>query len=186
MDSLGTLGSRIDTARRLPDPVALAHAASELKVAEKVSGKKASLTSKALLAESAELARLRRQVAELRTVSAVHQQIANEETDIHFWTNQIAMADQTAQQEKDAVLRNELPTGAPRKILINNYTTQYIDLWINGYYKMQVAPGSSKWCVLEQKWSPTVLTAYGDEDDSPTWGPRNIYGTFNTYTWNIE
>ncbi len=54
-DSLATLGSRIDAARRKPDPVTLAHAASELAVAEKVSGKKASLTSKALLAESAEL-----------------------------------------------------------------------------------------------------------------------------------
>src|SRR5262245_57169090 len=43
--SLGTLGSRIDAARRAPDPVALAHAASELAVAEKVSGKQAGLTS---------------------------------------------------------------------------------------------------------------------------------------------
>src|SRR5689334_18864141 len=42
--TLGTLGSRIDAARRAPDPVALAHAANELAVAEKVSGKQASLT----------------------------------------------------------------------------------------------------------------------------------------------
>ena len=39
--SLGTLGSRIDAARRAGDPVTLAHAASELAVAEKVSGKTA-------------------------------------------------------------------------------------------------------------------------------------------------
>jgi hypothetical protein len=39
--SLGTLGSRIEAARRKPDPVALAHTASEPAVAEKVSGKKA-------------------------------------------------------------------------------------------------------------------------------------------------
>src|SRR4051794_3944510 len=43
--SLHTLGSRIDAARRAHDPVALAHAASELAVAEKVAGKKADLTS---------------------------------------------------------------------------------------------------------------------------------------------
>jgi hypothetical protein len=43
--TLGTLGPCIAAARRHADPVALAHAASELAVAEKVSGKKASLTS---------------------------------------------------------------------------------------------------------------------------------------------
>src|SRR5262245_48681024 len=56
--SLTTLGSRIDTARRGHDPVSLAHAASELSVAEKVSGKQASVTSSTLLKESAELAKL--------------------------------------------------------------------------------------------------------------------------------
>src|SRR5262245_47592661 len=44
-DSLSTLGSRIESARRKPDPVALAHAANELAVSEKVSGKTASITS---------------------------------------------------------------------------------------------------------------------------------------------
>src|SRR5262249_14969347 len=42
-DSLRTLGARIESARRKPDPVALAHAAHELAVSEKVSGKTASL-----------------------------------------------------------------------------------------------------------------------------------------------
>jgi hypothetical protein len=185
-DSLGTLGSRIESARRKPDPVALAHLASELGIAEKVSGKKASLTSKTLLAESAELARLRRQVVELKSVYAVSQQIASEETDKRFWTDQIALADKTAREERDAVLSNKLPTDAPRKILLNNYTTQYIDLWVNGNYKMQVQPGGSAWCVIEHKWNPTVLTAYGDADDSPTWGPRQIWGEFSTWTWNLQ
>jgi uncharacterized protein (TIGR03000 family) len=185
-DSLGTLGSRIDAARRKPDPVALAHAAGELKVAEKVSGKTASLTSKALLAESKELAALRRQVAEMRAVFAVHQQTANEETDVNYWNTMIGLADKTARQERDAVLRNEFPTDAPRRVLVNNYSTQYIDLWVNGNYKMQIQPGSSAWCVIEHKWDPTILTGYGDEDDSATWGPRYIYGDFQTYTWNIE
>ena len=60
-----TLGNRIDTARRQYDPVALGNTASELALAEKVSGKQASLTSTALYKESVELAKLRRQVAEL-------------------------------------------------------------------------------------------------------------------------
>ncbi len=122
----------------------------------------------------------------MKAAFAVHQQIANEETDVNYWNTMIGLADKTAKQESNAVTRNELPTDAPRKILLNNYTTQYIDLWVNGNYKMQVPPGGSKWCVIEHKWNPTVLTAYGDEDDSATWGPRQIYGAFQTYTWNIE
>jgi hypothetical protein len=184
-DSLGTLGARIEAARRKPDPVALAHLASELGVAEKVSKKKASLTSKALLGESAELARLRRQAAELKAVYAVHQQIAAEETKIKDWDDAIALADKTAKDEADAVRRNKLPGEGPRWILLNNYTTQYVDLWVNGNYKMQVPPGGSKWCVVEHKWNPTVLKAYGSEDDT-SWGPRPIYGAFKTYTWNLQ
>jgi uncharacterized protein (TIGR03000 family) len=185
LDSLASLGSRIESARRKPDPVALAHAASELKVAEKVSGKSASLTSKALLAESKELAALRRQAAEMKAVFAVHQQIATEETDVNYWNTMIGLADKQAQQEREAVLSNEFPTNAPRRVLVNNYTTQYIDLWVNGNYKMQIQPGSSAWCVIEHKWDPTILTGYGNEDASPTWGPRYIYGDFKTYTWNL-
>src|SRR5262249_7163704 len=79
-DSLRTRGARIEAARRKPDPVALAHAASELRVAEKLSGNTASLTSTALLAEAKELAALRRKVAELKVVLAIHQQIASKET----------------------------------------------------------------------------------------------------------
>jgi hypothetical protein len=183
--TLGTLGARIESARRNPDPVALAHAASELAVAEKVSGKKASLTSSALMKESAELARLRRQVAELKAVAAVQEQVTREEGSVEFWKGQIAQAQKWADEERAAVRRNELPTGAPRKVLINNYTSQYIDLWVNGNYKMQVPPGGSKWCVVEHKWDPTVLTAYGNEDNA-VWGPRNVYGAYKTYTWNLE
>jgi uncharacterized protein (TIGR03000 family) len=185
-DSLGTLGSRIDSARRKPDPVALAHTASELSIAEKVSKKQASLTSTALLAESAQLAQLRRQVAELKAVYAVHQQIANEETSAAGWTQMIESADRATQQESAAIRSNTLPTDTPRRVLVNNYTTQYIDVWVNGTYKMQVPPGGSSWCTIEHKWNPTILTGYGNEDDGFTYGPMRIFGAFKTYTWNIQ
>jgi uncharacterized protein (TIGR03000 family) len=183
--SLGTLGARIEAARRTPDPVALAHTAGELAVAEKVSGKQAGLTSKALVAEAAELARLRRQVTEMKATFAMQQQIANEETDANFWNTQIAWAQSIANQEKEAVQSNELPTAAPRKVLLNNYTDQYIDLWVNGNLRMQIPPGGSKWCVIEHKYNPTTLTAYGDGDDA-VWGPRQIFGEFSIYTWNLQ
>jgi hypothetical protein len=182
--SLGNLGSRIESARRAHDPVGLAHTANELSVAEKVSGKKATLTSTDLMKESAELAKLRKQADELKATLQVAQQIASEQTLVTNLKESIADADRITKDETKAIQMKEEPTG-PRQLLINNYTTQYADIWVNGYLKMQVPPGQSKYCTIEHKWNPTVLKAYGN-DDSTTWGPKYIWGTFKTYTWNLN
>jgi hypothetical protein len=183
--SLGTLGSRIDTARRSHDPVSLAHAASELGVAEGVSGKKARLTSSALLKESAKLAQLRHQADELTAVQRVANQIGSETDLVTQLKKEIALVKEQDKSETAAIRRNEEPTGAPRRVLVNNYTPQYVDVYVNGFMKTRVGPGQSKWFVIEHKWNPTVLKGYGNEDNS-TWGPRYIWGRFKTYTWNLN
>ena len=183
--SLGTLGGRIEQARRAHDPVSLAHTASELSVAEKVSGKKASLTAKEVLKESQELAKLRRQEAELLALTRISQQVENEEQNVVNLKQILAITQKQTKEESEKILRGEEPTGAPRKVLINNYTPQYVDVWVNGFLKMQLQPGSSKWLAIEHKWNPTVLKAYGN-DDVTTWGPRTIWGNFKTYTWNLH
>jgi hypothetical protein len=183
--TLGTLGSRIATARRSADPVALAHAASELAVAEKVSGKKASLTSATLIQESAELAALRRKEAELQSVLAVSQQIAAQQKNIELLNQSLALARQQAKEAREAIRMNQEPTWAPRTVVVNNYTTQYLDVYVNGNLKGTVGPGAQQVWTIEHRWNPTVLTAYGNEDDQ-TWGPRYIWGRFKKYTWNIN
>jgi len=183
--SLGTLGSRIDTARRGHDPVSLAHAASELAVAEKVAGKKASLTSSLLIKEAAQLAKLRKEAAELQAVERVAQQVETETETVTDLKKEIALSQKAAKAETDALRANQEPTDAPRRVLVNNYTTQYADIWLNGYLKAQVGPGQSKWFVIEHKINPTVLEAYGNEDETH-WGPRYIWGNFKTYTWNLN
>jgi hypothetical protein len=183
--SLATLGSRIDAARRAPDPVALAHTASELYVAEQVSGKQASLTSAAVLKEASELASLRRQVAELQAVNKVAQQVAAEQNVITNIRQQIALAKQSAQEEQSAYQQNLEPNWSPRRVLVNNYTTQYLTIWINGSYQGEVTPGGQQTFVITQRWNPTVLTAHGDEDIDQ-WGPVNVWGQFTVYTWNIN
>lgn len=184
-DSLATLGSRIDAARRKPDPVALAHAANELGIAEKVSGKTASVTSKQLAKEATELAALRRQLNELNAVAAVNQQMAVEEENIVLMKRAIAEAKATAEQEKRDFEANLEPTWKPRKVVVNNYTTEYLDVYVNGNYKTQVQPGMQQTIIIEHRWNPTVLKAYGNEDVN-TYGPRYIWGRFDKYTWNIE
>jgi uncharacterized protein (TIGR03000 family) len=184
-DSLSTLGSRIDAARRKPDPVALAHAASELTVAEKVSGKQASLTSKMLAKEAAELAAMRRQEQELNAVLQVKQQMMLEENDILTTKKDLAMTQAQIKADKAAINSNQEPTWKPRTVVVNNYTTQYLDIYVNGNYKTQVQPGMQQTIIVEHRWNPTVLKAYGNEDVD-TWGPRYIWGRFDKYTWNIE
>lgn len=187
-DSLNTLGSRIESARRKPDPVALAHTASELAVAEKVSGKTASLTSKQVLQEAAELAGMRRQEAEVKALLHVSTQLQAEENSLQLLKNQLALAqaqtkaDQAAQA---ALAQNTEPTSAPRQVVVNNYTTQFLDIYVNGYLKTQVQPGATQVITIEHRWNPTILKAYGDGDNN-TWGPRYIWGKFTKYTWNIN
>jgi uncharacterized protein (TIGR03000 family) len=183
--ALATLGSRIDAARRAHDPVALALAASELAAAEKVAGKKASLTSMVLASESAELAGLRRQETELRSVLAVQEQIAGAKDTITTLRQSLADAQAQSKADSEAIRRSQEPTGGSRILIVNNNTAQYVDFWVNGYWKGQVMPGFSELFVIEHRRNPTVLTGQGDEDDQ-RYGPVNIWGRFNKYTWNIN
>jgi hypothetical protein len=179
--SLGTLGSRIDAARRAGDPVTLANAASELLTAEKVSGKTAGLTSKQVLREAAELAGLRRQEAELKAVLHVTEQLTQEEEKVAGLKKMIALT----RAENPRIEKYEEPKDAPRKVVVNNYTTQYIDVQVNGYLRGQVPPGSTKVIVIDQIWNPIVLKGWGDADET-TFGPVVLQGRFTTYTWNIN
>jgi hypothetical protein len=183
--SLGTLGSRVEAAQRAPDPVALAHAGNELAVAEKVSGKTASLTSKQLLKESAELASLRKQEAELNAVYEVANQNSLAEESIAKIKDAIATAKAITRQDRESFQRNEQPAAAPRQLVVNNYTAQYLDIYVNGNLMTQVQPGLSRVITIAQRWNPVVVTAYGNEDTS-SWGPRTIWGKFTKYTWNID
>lgn len=183
--SLSTLGSRIEAARRTPDPVALAHAASELAVAEKVSGKTASLTSSQVMQESAELASLRKQEAELQAVLQVSNQVRVAEDTVASLKEQISLAKAQSKADRESFQQNEEPKSTPRQVVVNNYTTQYLDIWVNGTYKVQVPPGQGQVITIEHRWNPTVLKAYGDSDTT-IWGPRTIWGRFTKYTWNIN
>lgn len=183
--SLSTLGSRIDTARRTGDPVALANAASELAVAEQVAGKNASLTSKQVLAEAAELANLRKQEAELRAVLNVSDKVFQAQDQVDSLKKAIAVTQGLTAADKQALQKKEEPTGTPRKVIVNNYTTQYIDIQVNGYLEGQVSPGTTKVFTITQRWNPIVLKGWGDADET-IFGPVVLQGRFEKYTWNIN
>jgi uncharacterized protein (TIGR03000 family) len=183
--TLRTLGSRIDAARRSHDPVALANAASELDTAEKVSGKKASITSTALMNEAAELATLKRQEAELQQVVKMSDQITTAQNNIATMRKCIALSQEQAKADVAAYQQGQEPTWTPRKVVVNNYTTQYIDVYVNGNFKVTVNPGMTQTFMIDHRWNPTVLTGYGDEDNGYPW-KRIIVGRFNKYVWNLN
>jgi uncharacterized protein (TIGR03000 family) len=183
--TLRTLGPRIDAARRAHDPVALANLASELSVAESVAGKKASVTSDQLIKDAQKLAKMRNQLSELNAILKIQNQITARDEDIAITQQSIAEAKAAAASAQESVAYNQEPTWTPRKVLVNNYSSDYMDLWVNGHYKGQVQPGMSRTFIIEHRWNPTVLTAYGDTDND-NWGPRYIWGRFQTYTWNIQ
>jgi hypothetical protein len=184
-DSLSTLGARVEAARRKPDPVAMAHAASELATAEKVSGKTASCTSKALMKEAAELAGLRKQVTEMKAVLNVANQVQDEDDSLVNLKQQLTMAQAQAKADQSALTSNEEPTSKPRKVIVNNYTTDSIDIYVNGFFKTNVGPGSSTVIMIEHRWNPTTITGYGNQDVN-NYGPRTVWGQFDKYTWNIN
>jgi len=178
---LNTLGSRIDTARRAGDPVALVNAANELAMAESVSGKTTSLTSKKLLAEAAELASLRRQASEMKAVLHASDQIVLAEQQV----TQLKRLIELDKSVKRKIGMGEEPGPGPRTVIVNNYTTQYVDVQVNGYLKGQVLPGTTQTFTIEQIWNPIVLKGWGDADES-TFGPVVLQGRWNKYTWNIN
>jgi hypothetical protein len=96
----------------------------------------------------------------------------------------IAMSQAQIKADKEAWNSNLEPSWKPRTVVVNNYSTQYLDVYVNGYYKTQVQPGMQQTFVVEHRWNPTVLKAYGNEDIN-TYGPRYIWGKFDKYTWNI-
>jgi hypothetical protein len=185
LQSLHTLGARIEAARRAPDPVALAHTASELNVAEQVSGKSASLTSKQLIKEAAELAAMRRQVAELKSVLQVTNQVQTEADQLKSLRTQIGLAQEQIKSDQNTFKSGEEPTSTPRKIIVNNYTPQTLDVYANGNFKATVGPGETQTFMVEHRFNPTTLMAYGNQDIN-NFGPISIWGRFNKYTWNIN
>lgn len=180
LPSLATLGTRIDAAHRAGDPVTLAHAAGELRNAEKVSGKQASLTSKQLMADAAKLASLRRRSAELQSVLAASDQVALADGQVAEMKKLIEMT----KLEDQKIAAKEEPN-APRKVVVNNYTPQYVDIQINGYLSGQVPPSSKKIFTIEALWNPVIVKGWGNEDET-VFGPIRLEGRFGTYTWNLN
>jgi hypothetical protein len=174
LQALTTLGGRIEAAREAPDPVALAVAGLELAAAEKVSGKKAGLSSESLFKEVAGLARDRGHSKELLMVA----ELLNDK-DLR------AEADKAARREKDEAelaKAGETPRGT-RYLRIWNRTQECAKVYVNGEFLGRVEPGAFDTFPIYKRYLPVRLFA---RHHHRTWGPARFDGEYDIWTWELN
>jgi len=132
-DSLSSLGDQIEKCRKAADPVGLANTANLLKTAEKVSGKKASLTSEELTKEAVELAKLREVPTELKAIAQLTGQ-----GDL----KQLAATLQEEQSKEESETDKDLDGD----LHVHNHSHEGFYIYANGRYLGYVAPhGHRTW-----------------------------------------
>ena len=159
MEFLTNLGTRIETARKSPDPVMLASAAKDLAVAERVSGKTAKLTSAQLSQEAAELAMLRDVPVELNSIA-----LLLDDFPVARELEKAAKLAETRHKEAAAAEeRGERPKGIRGYLTIKNYTSQAATIYYNGYRLGTLPPYSmrSRHIGDYSGRANFVITAYG-------------------------
>lgn len=177
--SLKTLGVRIEQGREAPDPVGLYSAARELAVAEAVSGKQASVTSKALQEEAVKLALLRGQSAELKALAQM--------TDAPATNKELLTAakkaDELAAKRKAEIDSGEVTRGILGQLIVNNHTHSHVDIYYNGDYVG---------CLDEHGHGHFSLHDHGDyfdlvaRDHNGNVWRSHVHGNYNTYTWTLR
>jgi hypothetical protein len=174
--SLADLDNRIRLGRILPDPVGLAAAAHELAVAEKVAGKQASLTAKALATEAADLAKRRYDPQELQAVAML---TGNQELQ--------ALVKEAA-EEKIAAIKGEKTRGITGKLrVISRNKRLQIRIYVDGNFIGNVNPGQTRvFDIYQSQWENTRLKAMDISGDS--WQKTVPFGekTGAVYTWTLR
>jgi hypothetical protein len=169
--ALTSLGARIEAARRGPDPVDLAAAGTELAAAEKVSGKKAGLTSDAVLKEAVELARARGSSKELMMVAEL----------VKGDTGKDLQAEALKAAEAEKTPQPEVGRGA-RYLRVVNHSDEGVDIYVDGRFIGHVYEHRHETFPLHMKYDRVEMFA---RHHHRTWGPARIRGEYDTYTWEL-
>lgn len=139
-DYLDNLGQRIYQARKTPDPVELALAAHALSVAEKVSGKKASLTSETVMSEAFDLA-LRRGISSELTAVAM---LATSQDKKKELDEESKSANKRELAMKKATEAGEVSRQIAGTVQVINRTEWAMSIYLNGFPLGVVFPGQTR------------------------------------------
>lgn len=175
LPGISTIGTRIDQARRDPNPIALILLSKELGAMEEVSDKKASLTAAGLLKEATEVAGYRNQPAEMRTAAKLLGTGAEAK-------KLVAQANKAEKAQQARKLSEERPKGITRDLHVDNRTRWYILVYVNYVYRGTVRPyGDLLVDVGDGAYDTTQLSA--DAPSTPYTWSRSVPEPVRDFTW---
>lgn len=180
LSCLRTLGACIDQARQSADPVELAALAQKLAVAEKVSGKKASLTAEALMKEAVELGKRREYAAELSALAMMATEPALQK--------ELTTA-ATLAKKRDTEAAAKIQEGGTTRdlvgyLFVTNHTGECLRIYVSGRYVGEVHAGQRATFPVHDHNHVTVLTAVCEGGHLAA--RRNLDGHFHDYNWHID
>lgn len=175
-----TLGTRIEQARLEADPVGLMAAALELAVAEKVSEKKADLTSDVLGKEAVALAKTRGRTAELKALALMAPDAAAKK-DLDAAVP--AAQEQEAKEAENlkAIKAGERLKGIEHELRVYNESHHTVRVYVNGRYVGQVYARSHSHFHVHTH-GHTDLRAVGG---GLVW-ESHIDGDYENYPWTLN
>ena len=182
LESIQTLGYRLSDARQKCDPIALALIATEIAVAEKVSGRTADLTSDALFKEAIDLATMRREEKELNALALLVRDESKAE-------KLKALADKAKVEEAERV--SKFKSGEREKsfhyLIVVNNTDVRVSARVNGRHVGFVNPFSSWefWTPFAEHMTYIDLRAH-DHMTGEVWRSDVVTGNFFKYTWILN
>lgn len=182
LEYLSGLGHRIHQARRAPDPVELALAAQSLAVAEKVAGKKASLSADDVLAEAVTLGKQRGVSVELTALASIVQDAKVQQE----LAKELASAKTREQEEKSAVQSGERTKGLDGDLYVINHSHECIRIFVNGFYQGTIHEGQTSRVHVHDHYNHhTELTAIC-EGDGQIVSKACVEGHQHRYVWHIH
>jgi len=180
-ESLLTVGHRLSDARRKCDPITIALIATEIGVAEKVSGKKADLTSEKLVKEAVDLAKLRRREKELNAVALLVQDAAEAEQ-----LRALATTAKAEEAERISIFKSGEREKGFRFLLVNNNAPDVITVTVNGVVVGDVMPFSPGRFFTPFVQRTPFVTLRADDYATGQWWFNTFQGGRPEVVWNIS
>ncbi|MCO8123347.1 hypothetical protein NHH03_16475 [Stieleria sp. TO1_6] len=169
------LGSQIHAARVTPDPVTLAVAAKSLAAAEAATGKQAQVTSSQVMAEAVELAKLRRDLKELKAIA----QLVSDQSKKAELKQLIELTEDLAAESGEATKE------VYGTLTVDNHTPHNLRITVDGREVGRVRSGRTGYFRVHAHGYENHFDAYCLEDNEVI-AHGNVRGHHHDLRWHID
>jgi hypothetical protein len=181
LDYLDSIGHRISTARKGPDPVDLALCSQALEVAETVSGKKAPITAAQIRTEAIDLAKQRGYSQELTALALIVPE-ASVKKELQ---TQATIAEKREKDAQAALNTGETPKQLFGTLTVANHSGECLRIYVSGRPKGEVHAGQTASFHVHDHNQHTVLQAFC-EDEGELVSNTVVCGHQHDYYWHIH